>query len=110
VKFIPSHVSFISKSSSEKCIKSVDFLTKLQTKICWLLFMAHGVVLLFQLVLVLFVCRALSVSAVLQAFLPKINFIYGVVACLHPLSLYQSLCLPALVHATGQCSLPMRQS
>ena len=66
--------------------------------------MAHGVVLLFQLVLVLFVCRALSVSAVLQAFLPKINFIYGVVACLHPLSLYQSLCLPALVHAAGQFS------
>ena len=41
--FIPSHVWFISKSNSENCIEIRYFLTKLQTKISWLLFMAHGV-------------------------------------------------------------------
>ena len=40
VKFIPSHVSFISKSNSENYIEIRWFLTKLQTKISWLLF--HG--------------------------------------------------------------------
>jgi len=34
---------FISKSNGEKGIKIRWFLTKLQTKISWLLFMAHGV-------------------------------------------------------------------
>jgi len=38
-----SHVPFISKSISENCIKIRWFLTKLQTKISWLLFMAHDV-------------------------------------------------------------------
>jgi len=38
VKFIPSHVSFISKSNSENYIEIDSFLTKLQTKISWLLF------------------------------------------------------------------------
>jgi len=37
VKFIPSHVPFISKSNSENCIKISWFLTKLRTKISWLL-------------------------------------------------------------------------
>jgi len=37
------HVSFISKSNSEKCIKICWFLTKLPTKISLLFFMAHGV-------------------------------------------------------------------
>ena len=38
MKFIPSHVSFILKSNSENCIKIRWFLTKLQTKLSWLLF------------------------------------------------------------------------
>jgi len=43
MKFIPSHVSFIDKSNTENCIKIRCVLTKLQTKISWLLFMAHCV-------------------------------------------------------------------
>ena len=43
MKFIPSHVSFILKSNSENCIIIRWFLTKLQTTISWLLFMAHSV-------------------------------------------------------------------
>ena len=38
------HMSFIVKSTSENCIKIRWFLAKLQTKISWLLFMAHGAV------------------------------------------------------------------
>jgi len=48
VKVIPSHVSFISKSNSENYIEVRWFLTKLQTKISWLLFVAHGVALLIN--------------------------------------------------------------
>ena len=40
MKFILSHVSFISTSHSENCIKICFVLIKLQTKISWLLFMA----------------------------------------------------------------------
>jgi len=40
VKFIPSHVSFISKSNIGNCIKIRWFWTKLQTKISW--FHAHA--------------------------------------------------------------------
>jgi len=43
MKFILSHVPFISKSISENCIKIHCFLTNLQTKISWLLFIAQGV-------------------------------------------------------------------
>jgi len=43
VKFILAQVSFIAKSNSENYIKIRLFLTKLQQKISWLLFMAHGV-------------------------------------------------------------------
>jgi len=42
-KFTPAHVSFTAKSNSENYIKIRWFLTKLQRKICWLLFMAQGV-------------------------------------------------------------------
>ena len=42
--FILSRVMFIYKSNSENGTKIHQFLTKLQTKISWLLFMAHGVV------------------------------------------------------------------
>ena len=41
--FIPSHVLFISKSSSENSIKICKLLTKLKTRISWLLFTAHSV-------------------------------------------------------------------
>jgi len=44
VKFIPSHVPFSLKSNSGNCIKIRRFLTKLQTKITWILFIARGVV------------------------------------------------------------------
>jgi len=37
VKFIPSHVPFILKSNSDNCIKIPWFLTKLHTKLSWLL-------------------------------------------------------------------------
>jgi len=43
VKFIPLHVPFISQSNSENYIEIHSLLTKLQTKISWLLFMARGV-------------------------------------------------------------------
>jgi len=35
-------MSFILKSNSENCIKIHSFLTKLQIKLSWLLFMAHS--------------------------------------------------------------------
>jgi len=38
MKFIPSHVQFFSKSNSENGIKICYYLTKLQTKLSWLLF------------------------------------------------------------------------
>jgi len=38
-----SHVQFFSKSDSEDGIKMRYYLTKLQTKLSWLFFMAHGV-------------------------------------------------------------------
>jgi len=41
--FIPAHLPFIAKSNSENYIQICCFLTKLQRKISWLLFMAHGV-------------------------------------------------------------------
>jgi len=43
VKFIPSHVQFFSKSNSENGIKTCHYLTKLQTKPSWLLFVAHSI-------------------------------------------------------------------
>jgi len=42
VKFTSSHVPFISKFNSKNEIE-IRFLTKLRTKISWLLFVAHGV-------------------------------------------------------------------
>jgi len=45
VKFITSHVQFFFKSNIEieNGIEIRYYLTKLHTKLSWLLFMAHGV-------------------------------------------------------------------